>query len=290
METDLMPTDAVIVTGATGGIGSALVEALFREGGHIVIGACRTPARLDSLRKRLQETYPDAGSELRGVRLDLSTVASTLSCAETIKDMIVSEGLRLRAVINNAGVMPVSRLETSPDGMEMTLQVNCISTLAFTTELLPLLDSGSSVVMTSSVMRRLPALDIDFDTKALKADNFVKRFNNYGRSKRLLTHAARYLADRVASRGIRVNCADPGVVDSGIIRLGYPIVDRLADLIARPLMSTPAKGARAALKAVACERTAMMHTAASSKELGTLTPDETQAVEKALKLAGVRAL
>lgn len=285
MERKRRPTDAVIVTGATGGIGSALVEALYRDGGHMVIGACRTPSRLDGLRERLQGNYPDAASELIGARLDLSTISGTISCAESIRDMIAAEGIRLSAIINNAGVMPVNRLEISPDGMEMTLQVNCISTLAFTSVLLPLLGEGSSVVMTSSVMRKLPALGLDFDSKAMKADSFIKRFNNYGRSKRLLTHAARYLADHLTDRGIRVNCADPGVVDSGIIHLGYPIVDRLADLLARPLMSSPAKGARAALRAAACGQTAMMHTAAASKAIRKLTLIETCAVEKALALA-----
>lgn len=290
MDQNRTTTDAVIVTGATGGIGSALVEALYGKGGLCVIGACRTPSRLDAVRAQLQKKYPDAQSELIGVYLDLSTVAGTVSCAEDIKDLIITRNLNLKSLVNNAGVMPINRLEVSPDGMELTLQVNCISTLAFTDALLPVLEQGSSVVMTSSIMRKLPALGMDFDTKALKADNFIKRFYNYGRSKRLLTLAARYLAGCLADRDIRVNCADPGVVDSNIIHLGYPVIDRLADLIARPLMSTPATGARAALNALVCEKTATMHTASSSKVIAKLTSDETHAVEKALKLAEFRNL
>lgn len=274
---------AVVVTGATGGIGRAIVDALCRDGRYTVIGACRTPARLAEDMNRFNAA--DEEPRLLGAPLDLATVAGAIDDAQALKSLLNIRGLTLHAIINNAGTMPVDRLSVSPDGMEMTLQVNCISTLAFTIALLPALADGGAIVMTSSIMRKLPALDDNFDTKALKADNFIKRFNNYGRSKRLLTHAARYLADTLAERGIRVNCADPGVVDSGIIHLGFPIVDRLADLIARPVMSSPAKGAQAALHALDCPSTGIMHTQSSQKPIPPLTPAELSAVEKALHLA-----
>lgn len=259
---------AAIVTGATGGIGQALARALYADG-YTVICACRTPARLGPLTTELEDTYPGSGGKLIGATLDLSTTSGARRGANEIADIIDSHTLNLHAIINNAGTMPVDHLAVSPDGMEMTLQVNCISTLSFTLPLLPLLQPGGVVVMTSSLMRRFPRLREDFAEKSLHARNVVQRFNNYGRSKQLLTYAARHLADIMSPKRIRVNCADPGIVDSGIIRLGYPLVDKIADLIARPVMSTTQQGAQAALNAMSAQQTATM---ATRRHLSTIPP------------------
>lgn len=56
------------------------------------------------------------------------------------------------------------------------------------------------------------------------------RFVAYGRSKLLLWKLTQEMAPKLAERGIRVNCATPGVVDTGILSLGWPVVDRLADV------------------------------------------------------------
>ncbi len=277
--------EAVIVTGATGGIGSAIVEALYRESRYVVIGACRNPGRLDALQQKLKSDYPCSKSRLLDVSLDLATKTGAISSAAETSSLLKQQGLSLHGIINNAGVMPVDHLEVSPDGMEMTLQVNCISTLAFTMSLVPIMTDGGVIVMTSSIMRKLPVLDIDFDKKALGGDNFLKRFNNYGRSKLLLTLCARHLADRLAGRNIRVNCADPGVVDSGIIHLGYPLVDKLADLIARPLMSSTQKGALAALNAMNSPLTALMHTRTKTSPLPSITSGKQKIIRKAFDLS-----
>lgn len=277
--------EAVIVTGATGGIGKALVKAIYKEGKYAVIGACRTPARLEALADELHTAYPGSASRLIPAPLDLSTTGMAHQGAEHIARILKSDGLRLHAIINNAGTMPVDHLAVSPAGMEMTLQVNCISTLAFTIALLPYICEGGVIVMTSSIMRKFPVLRMDFAEKALKASNVAQRFNNYGRSKLLLTCAARSMAGELLPRGIRVNCADPGIVDSGIIHLGYRLIDPIADLIARPLMSTPEQGARAALRAMSTPLTAQMATARRMATLPILTPEQHAIVEKAFRMA-----
>lgn len=236
----------VLVTGATGGIGSALVEALYARGRHTVIAACRRPERLAPVIDRLRGRYPESGSEVIGLALDLNSFVEVDAALVRLRSL----GLKLDALINNAGTMPLRELTVSPDGYEHTLQVNCLSTLRFTLGVSPLLRGGGCVVMTTSVTRSMPGIALDFDRRNLSARSVAARFINYGRSKQVLTFASCLLAERFASSGIRVNCADPGVVDSGIITLGFPVIDRLADILFRPLISTPEQGAKAALRAM----------------------------------------
>jgi NAD(P)-dependent dehydrogenase (short-subunit alcohol dehydrogenase family) len=220
----------VIITGATGGIGSALVQ-YFLEQGYEVIGACRHPERLP------QHTH------LTGLRLDLSSMASVRAAVESL------HGQLLFGIINNAGIMPLRATTVTADGYEQTYQVNYLATVEFTRLLLPQVQDGGSVVFTTSITRRLPFAKTHAAERALAARNPITRFANYGRTKWLLVQTARELAGELAPRHIHVGAADPGVVDTGIITLGWKWIDRLSDRLFRPLISTPAQGARAAIRA-----------------------------------------
>lgn len=272
---------AVVVTGATGDMGLAITERLYRGGQPVIIAACRQPERMRPYIHNLDVMYPQSPSIIIPARLDLSTTWQARKAAMEIGTM----GHEITGIINNAGVMHIDHMETSPDGFEMGLQVNCISTLAFTLSLLPKLKSGAGVVMTSSLMRRFPAPRHDFVNKAAYATNFIQRFNNYGRSKQILTWAATLLAEHISYRNIRVNCADPGVVNTPMTRLGYGWVDTIADHIARPLMSTPMEGSRAAIRALMAHETSIMATQNTIRPLPRLSTGEAQIAEEALRLA-----
>lgn len=235
--------EAIIVTGATGGIGSAIINALLTQEPHTtIIGACRRPERLPT--------------GVEGLSLDLSNPASVRKAADHISD----SGYRIKALINNAGIMPLRETVILPQGTEQTLEVNCLATVRFTELLLPMMIDGGAIVFTTSVTRHLVNLRRDFRESAAASRCAVTRFMNYGRTKLMLSHYALDLSEKLRPRGIRVNCADPGVVDTGIIHLGYRIVDTLADRFFRPLISTPAQGAEAALRAADSAMTASIFT------------------------------
>lgn len=235
--------EAIIVTGATGGIGAAIIAGLAaRNDCPRLIGACRHPERLPK--------------NVEKVSLDLSNPESVRNAANEI----MRRGYKLRAIVNNAGIMPVRKTVILPHGTEQTLEVNCLATVRFTELLLPAIIDGGSIVFTTSVTRKLVNLRRDFATAAASVRNAPGRFLNYGRTKLMLVHYTLDLSERLASRGIRVNCADPGVVDTGIIHLGYKVVDTLADIFFRPFISTPSQGAEAALRAIDAEQTATIFT------------------------------
>lgn len=234
----------VIVTGATGGIGQAIVDALYASGGYHIIATGRSQDKLERLVNAMNAAHGVCGSEIETIVMDLSSFASVMNAA------LLLQSRHIDAVINNAGQMPLRTTRITADGFEQTLQVNCISSLLFTQLLVPSLVDGAAVVFTTSVTRGLPRVRIDFDECSRRADTPVKRFVNYGRSKQLLALYAAYMSQRLTHRKISVNCADPGVVDSGIIALGYPVVDWLADKCFRPFISSPSTGAKAALAAM----------------------------------------
>jgi NADP-dependent 3-hydroxy acid dehydrogenase YdfG len=92
----------VLITGASSGIGHATARRLSGEGNHVVIGA-RREHRLDALAKVIR----DAGGSVDARRLDVTD-------AEDVADFVdgaAEEHGRVDVIVNNAGVMPLSRLD-----------------------------------------------------------------------------------------------------------------------------------------------------------------------------------
>jgi NADP-dependent 3-hydroxy acid dehydrogenase YdfG len=90
----------VLVTGASSGIGEAVAARLVREGHRVVAGARRTD-RLEALAGR-------CGGGLAPVRLDVTDRADVSAFVQGARDL---HG-RVDALIGNAGVMPLSRLDS----------------------------------------------------------------------------------------------------------------------------------------------------------------------------------
>jgi len=106
MSTDTStPTDRtkiVLVTGASSGIGEATALRLAAEGHHVVLGARRTD-RLEAVTARILADGGTASAR----RLDVTDRENV----RTVVDAVVEEHGRLDVIVNNAGVMPLSRLD-----------------------------------------------------------------------------------------------------------------------------------------------------------------------------------
>ncbi len=237
-----------IVTGATGGIGGAIVRGLIERGVRHVILACRNADKC----MRLIDSIGSCGARLEFMHLDLESFSSVKRFAADCAARRIS----VSALFNNAGTMPADARLTE-NGYESATQVNFLSAGMLTELLLPLMPCGASVVFTTSMTRHIASLRSDWLSWAMTHHG---RFTTYGRSKLMLTHYALDLSRRLEGMGITVNCSDPGVVDSAIITMGNPVVDRLADMIVRPIISTPAQGAKPALDAAGSGLTGQIFT------------------------------
>jgi NADP-dependent 3-hydroxy acid dehydrogenase YdfG len=126
-----MPT--AMITGASGGLGSALATALAPT--HTLFLAGRPSSRLDEVAAEFgATTWP----------IDLADVSGLSAVVEPIVELDV--------LIHNAGVAYPGRVaETSVDEWQSTMQVNFIGAVALTLELLPALRAvGGHVVFINS--------------------------------------------------------------------------------------------------------------------------------------------
>lgn len=92
----------VVITGASSGIGEATARLLAEKGAHVVLGARRTE-RLAELCKELVA----AGGSAHYQAVDVTDRANV----QAFVDYAVNEFGRVDVIVNNAGVMPLSRLD-----------------------------------------------------------------------------------------------------------------------------------------------------------------------------------
>ncbi|MBD0420073.1 SDR family oxidoreductase [Streptomyces sp. TRM S81-3] len=97
----------VLVTGASSGIGEAVAARLVREGHHVVAGARRTD-RLEALAERTAQAAARSGGSLHPVRLDVTDRAGVGAFVTDARDRFG----RVDVLVSNAGVMPLSRLDS----------------------------------------------------------------------------------------------------------------------------------------------------------------------------------
>lgn len=229
----------IVLTGATGGIGRAILASLARRTGCTVILACRSEAKASQAIAALD----GCAASLHFVGLDLMSLDSVRTAA----DAIARRWPQIDALVNNAGAMP-ARLNISPDGYEAATQTNFVATRLLTLLLLRKAEVRK-VVFTTSLTRHLVRLRRDWAARAVSHQG---RFTTYGRSKLMITCWAARLSQRPEARATAIMLADPGAAATEMTIMGCKTVDRLADWLARPLMSTPAQGAAPALAAIDC--------------------------------------
>jgi len=134
---------AVLITGASTGIGAACALELDRLGWQVFAGI-----RDDQSGQRLAE---QASPPLLPVRIDVTEAASVAAAAKTLGETLGARGLD--GLVNNAGVAVPGPLEALPiDTIRHQLEVNVVGQIAVTQAVLPLLRRAAGrIVMMGSV-------------------------------------------------------------------------------------------------------------------------------------------
>ena len=135
---------SVVLTGAAGGIGSALAQALVRAGDRVALLDLDQGA-VDGLGAELQA----AGGEVLALRCDVTDPASCAAAIGTAK----SAWGGVDVLINNAGISHRSRfVDTDPAVLRKVMEVNLFGSIHCTRVALPsLAERGGQIVVLSSV-------------------------------------------------------------------------------------------------------------------------------------------
>ncbi|PPQ80665.1 hypothetical protein CVT25_001627 [Psilocybe cyanescens] len=122
----------IIVTGANNGIGIETAKHFARMNPQKLILACRSKERGEAAVEEIKNATGCETVELW--ILDLAKFASVKAFAERFEK---EGGGRLDILAENAAVLPSSKFEATPDGWELSFQVNYLSTSLLALLLLP---------------------------------------------------------------------------------------------------------------------------------------------------------
>ena len=226
-----------IVTGATGAMGKVICKRLAAQGKPLIL-ACRDLEKGEKLVKEL--ISQTLNNDITALHLDLSSFARVKAFVAELTEL----KRPVAALINNSAVLP-RRRKTSVDGYEYTIQVNFLSTVLLSMMVLPLFpEKGGRIVMTTSLMRNLTSLPYEFPA----VNNFVP-LTTYAQSKLALTLFSIYMSTTLRTRHVTVNCADPGIINAGMLTLSHWL-DMVRDRVGQTLIHNPEDGAIAVMRAL----------------------------------------
>ena len=220
----------VLLTGCNSGLGLEALRVLSQRGAR-VLGTARTA-------EKARAAATDVGANrASGFACELADPASVRACVEAVK----ADGVRLDAIICNAGIMALPRLEKA-FGYELQFFTNHIGHFILVTGLLNrLTDSGRVVMLSSAAHTRAPAEEIQFDN--LSGERGYSAWTNYGQSKLANLLFAKELARRLKGTSRTSNAVHPGVIATNLSRHMNPIAKALFGAIEPIFLKTPAQGA-----------------------------------------------
>lgn len=189
----------VLVTGASRGIGAAVVDRLAAEGASVACvdidadGAAGTAARI-----------AEQGTESFSMGCDVGDEQSVIDMVAAV----VGRFGKLDVTVNMAGVLSASRShEETLDNWNRILRVNLTGTFLVCRESIPhLLETKGCIVNAAS-------------TSSLSGHPWMIA---YASSKGGVYMLSNSLAIEYAKRGMRVNCVAPGGIDTDMTRLDLP--------------------------------------------------------------------
>lgn len=222
-----------LVTGATSGIGKVTAQTLAALGAEVILVG-RNPAKAQAAVRELHETHP--GARVHVLLADFADLEQVRDLARRVR-----EGFpRLDVLINNAGAVFLTRQGTRY-GVEKTFLVNHLAPFLLTNLLLEMLLAASSarVINVASEAHRSASLNLD-DLSDRQGYSALKA---YARSKLANILFTVELARRLQGTRVTVNAVHPGVVATGIWRIGFPFLDQLIQWAVRPFMLSPEEGA-----------------------------------------------
>jgi len=191
----------VVITGATGAIGSATASLLARRGARLLLLG-RPSDRLDTMVERL-----DRDNRVSSVEVDLSSLASVRLAARQISRTVA----HVDALLNVAAVFTSEYLQTD-DGFELMLATNHLGPFLLTNQLRDRLSGAGRVITVTAPS----STRVDLDQLVSK-DQFSP-LRTFGATKAANLLFTFELARRAKRWDVRACAYHPGLVRSDLMR------------------------------------------------------------------------
>jgi NAD(P)-dependent dehydrogenase (short-subunit alcohol dehydrogenase family) len=183
----------VIITGASGGIGTATARRFAQEGASIVL--VDLPSVAERKNALIQSYKAEGATDVLILDCDVSRESDVVAAVETAMNRFGC----LDVVVNVAGYMAFKPLvDFSGDEWRRMMDVNFMGAVYFTREALRVMKPGSAIVNISSIHA--------FQTTALVAP--------YAAAKAATISLTRSTAIEGQALGIRANAVAPGAIDT----------------------------------------------------------------------------
>ncbi len=181
-----------IVTGASRGIGRASALALAKAGALVLVHYSRGAKEAEAVVAEIRR----AGGRADAVAADLAAADGAHKLAKQVRSIV---GDRLDVLVANAGVSRAATIEdTTVEDFDNLFAVNVRAPYFLVQQLLPIMCSGSSIVLVSS----------------LAAHATVGTLSAYAATKGAVDTLVKHFASALGPRGVRVNAVAPGVVET----------------------------------------------------------------------------
>lgn len=209
-----MTGKTVLVTGSTDGIGRETAERLSALGAVVLVHG-RDRRRGAAALAAVRAASPSGSGALH--LADISTVAGARTLAADVR----RSHPRLDVLLANAGVYAAERSVTA-DGLELTFAVNVVAPVVLAAELLPALRAAAParIVILSSASHWTG--EMHWDDLQFAAPSAFDGLVAYDQSKLAIALLTFELARRLQGTGVTAVCLDPGDVDTGLLREGWP--------------------------------------------------------------------
>ena len=229
-----MDSNIYLVTGATAGIGKALVHELARIGGTVIMVA-RDEERGARVKREISSAIDNARIDLQLGEL------GNLSSVRNLATIIAQRYEKIDALINNASVYKKNRAITV-DGYETMFVTNHLAPFLLTYLLLDRIKASGSARILNITAPSTTTLNFE----DLQGERNFNSLNAFGASKMANLLFTFELARRLEGSGVTVNAIHPGLVRSGLMREAILPVRLLTALFSAPASRAAAEIVRIA--------------------------------------------
>ena len=194
----------IIVTGASRGIGYALVKKLVQSGNHRVVAIARDAGKLQMLKNEC--LLLNDKSDVFPINFDLASPAYSFKLLPEILEHFD----KIDILINNAGTLIKKEFsELSDEDFDTVFNLNVKSIFKLTRSLLPYFNQPAHVVNISSM-------------GGIQGSSKFPGLSLYSASKGAVAVLTEAMAEEFKEKQIRVNCLAYGAVQTEMLAEAFP--------------------------------------------------------------------